>query len=381
MWRSSPLIGGLDAGPVVVVEFCHAGHHLYYVKRLVSAMPEEKVCFLVTTAESALSEEFQTHLRDLERSGRLKVLIAGRADESTWRLMRRAEHLMDRSDLQSLIIPSADKLLVPALAFLLRERIRGRSTPTRMLLLRTPEIEFRFQRSVLVALLKSILALLVPICGRHARCFFLTDAFGVVTSRRGYGRTQPVRDLSPGLSFTSRAMARHQLGISSRSFVIGIFGDLSRRKFPELSIKALESLPQCVELVAAGRMDVETGKAIRSHQAAGGTRIHSLDGYVSDDTLATHISSCDAIVLTYESDAPSGMLVSAVEAGIPVIAAGSPWLTRIVREGRLGLVTDLSAVGLASAVKLLMTEASHALPLRLPPSEVPSLVQALVGRR
>jgi glycosyltransferase involved in cell wall biosynthesis len=250
-----------------------------------------------------------------------------------------------------------------------------------MLLLRTPEVRFRLQRSVLIALLKSILARVVPICGRQARCFFLTDAFGVVTSRRGYGMTQPVRDVSPGLAFTSKALARHQLGIESNSFVIGIFGDLSRRKFPELSIKALGSLPQRVELVAAGRMDVETRNAIRSHQAAGGTRIHALDGYVSDDTLATHISSCDAMVLTYETDGPSGMLVSALEAGIPVIAAGSPWLTRIVREERLGVVTDLSAAGLSSAVELLMTEATQPPPQRLLPSKVPLLVHALVCRR
>jgi glycosyltransferase involved in cell wall biosynthesis len=292
--------------------------------------------------------------------------------------MYRAQSLMGKLDLKRLILPNSDRLLLQACVLLLRERTRGRSTPTRLLLLRTPAVGFRLQRSVLIGILKSILARFVPICGRDARCFFLTDAFGVVTSRRGYGKTQPVRDVSPGLTFTSKAIARRQLGIETDSFVIGIFGDLSRRKFPELSIQALESLPQYVELVAAGRMDVETCKAIRTYEAAGGTRIHALDGYVSDDTLATHISSCDAMVLTYETDAPSGMLVSAFEAGIPVIAAGSPWLTRIVSEMRLGVVTDLSAVGLASSVKFIMTEATQAPPQRLFPSEVPSLVHALV---
>jgi len=340
-------------------------------------MSTENVCHLITTAESVASDEFQVHLADLERAGRLRVWSIGRNQNSLWRLMRRAAVVVDHLDVQRLILPNSDKLLLPMCAYLLRERARGRSTSVRMLLLRTPEIALRLKRSAVIALLKSVLARLVVICGRDVRCFFLTDAFGVVKSRRGYGMAQPAKDVSPGLVFMSKTNARQHLGIDSRSFVIGILGDLSHRKFPELSIKALALLPHCVELLAAGRMDDETRNAIRDYQVAGGTRIHAEDGYLTNDLLARCICSCDALILTYETDGPSGMLISAFEAGVPVIAAGSAWLNCIVESEHLGVVADLSASGLASAVKSMISEAYVVRPRGEFVAEMPSLVHAL----
>ena len=76
--------------------------------------------------------------------------------------------------------------------------------------------------------------------------------------------------------------------------------------------------------------------------------------------LAACLSACDALALTYELDAPSGFLVSAYQTGVPIIAAGSPWVTAVVRDRALGLVCDLTIDSVGNAMDALIQNVPEA---------------------
>ncbi len=357
---------GHPTGELTVLQLLSGGHRLRYV-RLLAEGAHGRPTTLVTTTEARDGGDFEQHLAALERSGRLHIRTVGSATDAVDDLLRGALDPVTAAG--TVVVPDADRLLVALCRYGLRRRRLGRPLPgLRFLLMRTPEAAVSRGRDRRTAVGKVLLLRALAVCWPGSRAFFLTDAWGVVTRRRGYGLARAVRDPSPGLPDVARAAARAELGLDAGQFVLGLLGAVSARKRPDLTVTALRQLPGDVVLLVAGQLAPATREWLaargRSDGRSGPGRLVIRDGYLSDAQLAACVHACDALVLTYDVDAPSGLLLAADEAGVPVVAAGSPWLCRVVSTRDLGVVEELSVAGVVRGVTALRAAGPERSPRR-----------------
>lgn len=336
---------------IAIIEPDAGGHRLLYVRLAVLEVPGPVV--LVTTQACIGSAEYATHLSDLAASGRLTVVeVEGRRNFIP-RAVRAAEGGAAGRTV-TVVIPEADSWLPSLCSYALTHR---RLPRLRALVMRTPRPWPPTSRSSRRAIVKAVTAWALGILWPTSTVLFLTDSFGVVSHRPGFGHARPLRDAPIAFPTHERSIARDKLGVPADSFAIGILGDVSWRKRPDLTLAALRDLPPSVHAVFAGRQDEQAAGAINA--ALGSplrSRIHVLDQYLDDDRLGLVLSALDAVVLTHAFDAPSGILTGAVRAGVPAIVGGSQWLVRVVRELGVGVDCELTPGGLTTAVRALMAE-------------------------
>jgi glycosyltransferase involved in cell wall biosynthesis len=341
--------------PIAVIEPDPGGHRLLYVRLAVQAATGPVV--LVTTRACLESHEYATHLADLAAAGRLTTAEVG-GSPGTLRFTNRA--LLAAQGATGghspvVVIPEADGWL-PSLC--LHAIAHRRGLPRlRVLVMRTPRPWPVDGRSGRRAAVKALSARVLSVVWPSSTVLFLTDALGVVSSRPGYRHAQPLRDAAIALPVHDRSSARSGLDLPADAFVVGLLGDISKRKRPDLTIAALGSLPPTVHAVFAGRQDAVAARDLDA--ARGGplaARIKVLDRYLDDDELGLVLSALDAVILTHDFDAPSGVLSAAIRHGVPVIAGGSPWLQTVVGQSGAGVTCDLTPSGVAAAISTVMRD-------------------------
>jgi len=325
-----------------------------FIRRLAEAN-ESGHFLLITTREGHASTEYQQHLAGLELAGRLRVEYSGSANDGTYKLVRSAMNKVVEGQLTHVLVPDADALL-PAL-FLTAVRSLGRRLPgLSVIVMRTGCCPRGAYRSRIVTFVKRGLLNILPRVWKNTRAYFLTDAFEIVSKRPGYESLAPVPNPAPELLDGDREMTREALGIGRGTFLVGLVGMLNKYKCPDLVIGALDGLPMSARLLAVGPADSSTSKILDEAIARHGDRILRIDRYVKESELGSYIAACNAIVLTYKDDDPSATLITAVRSRVPVVAAGSPWLKKIVGELELGSVVHLSAAGVQTGLSEIMAE-------------------------
>jgi len=331
---------------IAIIESDAGGHRLFYVRLAVLAA-SAPVLF-VTTRACVDSAEYATHLSDLAASGRLAVVEVEGRRNFTQRAIRAAQGGA-AGQAVTIVIPEADSWL-PSLC---RYALTRQQLPRlRALVMRPAKPWPPTARAGRRAMVKAMTARALGILWSDSAVLFLTDSFGVVNHRPGYRHARPLRDAPIGFPSHDRSVARDQLNLPADAFAIGILGDVSERKRPDLTLAALPNLPPHVHAVFAGRQDDEAARAITAASRGPlASRIHVLDGYVDDDQLGLVLSAIDAVVLTHTFDAPSGILTASVRAGVPAIVGGSLWMGRVVRELGIGVVCELTPEGVATAVR------------------------------
>jgi glycosyltransferase involved in cell wall biosynthesis len=339
-----------------ILQLGYGGHRLHYIRTLVEGCDPAIVPRLLTTREALASREFQIQLGDLVGREALHVAVVGSSQEPARRLVAHALKLSAGTPSLRMIVPDADRLLVWLLLASFRYR-RSQLPEMRLLIMRTPEPTLRIGRENLVACAKIASSLMLQCWWPNTLLYFLTDAFGVITARRGYRWMQPIRDPAGRLPQIDRRDARSELGLSPDAYVLGLVGAVGASKHPRLTLDALRDLPSRVVVLVAGRTDGATAEAVEAAQRSPVTtgRVIWIDGYLTETHLGTCVSACDALMLTYELDAPSGMLATAIHAGIPIVAGGSRWVTRVVEHLDAGVTTPLNRQGVVRAVTTLMS--------------------------
>ena len=204
--------------------------------------------------------------------------------------------------------------------------------------------------------------------------------WGVVTRRRGFARLHAVPDPCPALPRVDRVDARSRLGLQPASLVVGLLGDVSARKHPELVFDAMSALDHDVVLLVAGRTDHATERRLAAMAVDPllTDRVVVRRGYLDDTELARCVAACDALVLAYDTDAPSGILALADHVGVPVVAAGSAWVRALVLARGMGVVTPLSSAGIVDGLRRLRAGGHRPSPGQ-PPSGPRDFAQALLG--
>ena len=374
---------------LAVLQLDHRGHRLAYVRALAENSGRSGPTLLFLTEEAVHSTEARVHLDELIRSGRARVVSLGPVGRPAADMVGRALDRLDEGD--TLAVPEADHLLralatsasrayLPRLCLLVM-RTPDPFAPMRRSRPRTArEVVAAGRTAAVVATKVTLVATIRRRWKGGVRPCFLTDSWSLVTRRPGHGRLHAVPDPCPTLPGVSREDARARLGLDPGSTVLGLLGDVSTRKNPGLVLDALAALPDDVVVLVAGRVDPPTEQRL-SLVAADPSLAHRVvvrRGYLEDADLARCVLACDALVLAYDTDAPSGILALAERAGVPVIAAGSAWVRAIVLARDAGVVTALTAGGIVDGLGRLRSTGRR--PWSGPPADGPrEFVRALLG--
>ncbi|WP_018333400.1 hypothetical protein [Actinomycetospora chiangmaiensis] len=326
---------------MAVFELDPLGHRLRYVRLLLTA-PGATDPLLLVPREVRDSPEFAEHLADVPAE--VVEVPSGRAAAV------RAAVATAAAASAHLVVPDGDKNVAPLLAALARP---GRPTVS-LLLMRTVLPGGSERTTPGMAVKPPLAALLARLPGVRVR--FLTDAFGVVTRRRGFPGIDPVRDPVEVPDGGSRP-ARDP----DAPFRIGVLGVISARKNVPLLVAALERVPE-VHLVLAGRCDPDVTAALAGSPLAEQGRLHVDDRLLSETEFDAAIAGVDAVAVLHDNDAPSGIVAEAAARGVPVLGPARGWASSMVTGTGIGEVAEVAgpdaAAGIAAAVRRLC--ATHA---------------------
>lgn len=310
---------------VIIVEPNHEGHRLRYVGQLAAAYLEKHPSgpvHLVTTPAAVHSGEYFEHL-----SSRQLAVNTHLTSGSIFKQLETAIKLSESSR-SRIVLPDGDQFIIPLLLAMMKNR--PKKITVGLLVMRTDPLSFD-PRKTAKQLAKRCCAMAVSMLPA-VNTFFLTDSFGVVTSRPGYKALQPLQDPEPHTSEEIRD--HHETWTPSRQRVISIIGRVTTRKNPHLLLNYAQNNDE-VEIVLAGKIDTDLPANV--HHLPNLTLINRLMANSELDYIAkkSHI-----LFLIYDNDAPSGILATAVRCGTPVIVRRGTWLDNVVRTLGIGESAD-----------------------------------------
>jgi glycosyltransferase involved in cell wall biosynthesis len=326
---------------VAVLETDPTGHRLHYLAHVVGALGADR-CTVLTSAAAARSEEYSLLVAPITDA---TVVLPGTG--SPRELLGAAVDAAHRAGARTLVITEADPFLVPLLQLLLR-RPRP-ALELRLLLMRTTTIggpeplrPATLVKPVLVALLRRF---------RQTRMFFLTDAFGVVSRRRGYPGLQPVRD--PVRHPESEQHTRPSWFPPEGALVVGVFGVVSPRKNLPVLVAAVRDTTDAA-LVVAGRLFpevrsyVDTDPEVARLVADG--RMVVVDRLLEPAELADALAAADVVAVLHDNDSPSGIQAEAALRGTPSLVPTGGWLAEVVRATGTGTAVPLDPAEVAAGI-------------------------------
>jgi glycosyltransferase involved in cell wall biosynthesis len=153
---------------------------------------------------------------------------------------------------------------------------------------------------------------------------------------------------------------RERFGIPESAVVVGIVARIQRHRQYELLFEAVHRLMQEVPelyLLVLGR-----GTYAReiAHETVSRLQMEDrarLPGYVGGDDYPAALACFDVkVFLVPGSDGTCRAVREAMACGVPVIAARRGLLPEIVRDGREGLIIDVSVESLTDAIRRLVTD-------------------------
>lgn len=146
----------------------------------------------------------------------------------------------------------------------------------------------------------------------------------------------------------SKIVARKALGIPIRSFVILIYGVITRRKgLNELLQAANESeFPKNAHILLAGKQDKSAQEILKGSSAQNlvrKNRLHQINTFLSDDQGCMAFAASDIVWLGYRGHYNmSGVLVFAGRMGLPVLACVEGVIGRLTQKYVLGISVPIS---------------------------------------
>lgn len=137
----------------------------------------------------------------------------------------------------------------------------------------------------------------------------------------------------------SRAAARQQLGVDASAPLLLMFGFVRRYKGLRYLLDALANTTQPVQLLVAGEF-WEDEQVYREQIARLGLeqRVIVHNRYITNEQLEPYFAAADALVLPYLSGSQSGVGMTAVHYGLPVIATAVGGLAETITDGESGLI-------------------------------------------
>lgn len=179
----------------------------------------------------------------------------------------------------------------------------------------------------------------------------LVDRFGIVPGKISTIAHGP---LFHRLQLAPPAQARRRLGLEGPGPYLLHFGHMRPYKGTEFLLEALpEVLRQHPEatLLLAGPATAEREVQLRAQIASLGLerRTHARFGYLPTASLADYFAAADVVVLPYLQIDQSGVLLTALALGLPVIASDAGGVSETIRAQDIGYLAPAADAGALAA--------------------------------
>jgi glycosyltransferase involved in cell wall biosynthesis len=177
-----------------------------------------------------------------------------------------------------------------------------------------------------------------------------------------------------------RAARRADLDLPADRRIVGIFGVLTDRKNPPLVLEAILASGCDADLLLAGSVKPDVAAWLAGLSDEHRARVVVHDGFLSSDLLDRLIASVDVVAIAMTNNGPSGIMGTALAAGVPVVSAGSQ-----VRAGELvatdnGEPAEFTVAGFADALtKVFARDPSAPRKNTVPPATGETFAASLLG--
>lgn len=175
-----------------------------------------------------------------------------------------------------------------------------------------------------------------------------------------------------------RSALRRRHGIPVDRPVVGIFGGVSERKFPDLVWEAVRTASDQALLLLAGPMSPGIASWVEGLPADERARIVVREGFLPDEELDELLAAADVVALAMTNNGASGIQGKALAADVPVVTAGSEVRAREAAATGGGWSTDFTVTAFAAGIaRLLAGDRPPA--AAVPPATPEGYVHALIG--
>ena len=155
----------------------------------------------------------------------------------------------------------------------------------------------------------------------------------------------------------SKEVARVVHGLSPDDLVVGLVGSTARRKNPIVAVHGARAAASvlnrggdAVLLVASCLEESLRAEILAAGDTDPPVRILMYSNYLPDHEYKAAVAACDVICALYDNEGSSGVVHEAISAKVPVVAAGSRTLRRLVTVLGAGVEAELSSESVARAI-------------------------------
>jgi glycosyltransferase involved in cell wall biosynthesis len=352
---------------VLIYQQFHPGHHYHYVKYLIPGLRRITSDITVAvTPEGRASEEFSTLLAPLAGDVRFDDSLPPGLDRilknERWKLHTDLRHAVARVKPDYVLVPSGD----PHTTVMGLFRLAGLGgLPGRP----PAEIGVHFGRGSAAVGGKQLLRERIDewklAAAGWTRVHIVNLLFYEAIVQRG-GALARAATFVPHpigtIASTGRTVARRALGLPEDGRLIGVAGEIDRRKaIGELlaAFKAIGGRPTD-RILLAGSLHPMHRETIRLHHSdlVGSGRLIVMDEFLDRDAYQAVFSAVDLMCVPYPGFAAvSSVLLESLAAGRPVLANDAGWCRVIVDRFAAGWACDvLDPAAFASTLRQALDE-------------------------
>jgi hypothetical protein len=148
-----------------------------------------------------------------------------------------------------------------------------------------------------------------------------------------------------------RVSLRAQLGLPVDRTIVGIVGLIDARKAVPLVLEATMRSGDDADVLAAGMFADAVRRWVDALPPEKRARLIERDKHLANDELDQLVAASDVISVVQPYKGPSGLMGKALEAGVPVVTAGSKVRAREARATGGGVAAAMSADSIAAALR------------------------------
>ena len=177
-----------------------------------------------------------------------------------------------------------------------------------------------------------------------------------------------------------RVALREELDLPQDRRIVGIFGGVSERKFPDLVWESLQVREVDADLLLAGGLSDGVAAWVKSVEPSPHGQIILREGFLPNAMLDKLVAASDVAALVMSNNGPSGIMGKALAAGVPVVTSGSEVRERELRATDGGEAADFDADSIGAAfARVLARDPRAPRHNTVPPATAEEFAETILG--
>ncbi len=177
----------------------------------------------------------------------------------------------------------------------------------------------------------------------------IADLLRVLSEKPVWGMTHPIPRGLPEKKTREEACQRLELN-PNKNYLL-FFGLIRPYKGLDLLIESLKLHPKKQLLIVGECYEKKQKYSLLIDSLGLNKQVHFIDRFVTHEEAAHYFSVADALILPYKTATQSGVIALAYHFETPMVVTNHNGLTEPILKDNTGIVTEISAKGIASGIK------------------------------